>query len=172
MRRPTAIVLIVAGLSLALWPFLSVASLTGQVLAESPAVPGVEVSEDRHWSSALWNEHFELATRTYPASVSVDEATVALGEEFEADGYSSSDALFGNGALWKNCCGSYDAVLVKTIVNDGQVEQHFTVHDGDVQIVWGFFAATGAVLLLTGISLSRHGTTEQSLVEKDYELIG
>ncbi len=150
-----------AGLLIVVYPIWSVASLTGEVLTEAPAIDGIEFDEDRHRVSALWKSDFELATRAYPPGVTVDEAIEALGDDFAIDSFGTGE-WSGKGVRSKTCCGEYDAVLVKTGAGpDGRVTQSFSVFDSDVQFAFGLLAVIGLGLMFVGVSAVTASTTRR-----------
>lgn len=79
IARSAGTLLCVLGLLLALFPFISVWRLSGEVLDELPSIPGSATTDDRNRLGAIFDDDFTLATRTY-ADVTVDQVREALAD--------------------------------------------------------------------------------------------
>lgn len=157
-RRTLGVVALVGGIIIALVPGFSVWRAGGQMLSELPTLQGVETIDERVGWTALLDDDFVLARRTYLGS---DERTVtdALGTA----GFSHV------GVLSKECCGAYDAAWA-TIgeAADGSAVVVLTAADDDWRTIFPLWALAGTaaasfglVLLLRGRSPSARATTDR-----------
>lgn len=139
------LVLLGLGLLIALFPFISVWRVSGQVLDELPEISGSESTDQRHRFGAMFDGDFVLATRTY-RQTTVDVVRDALAR----DGFEPG-SMAGRRGLTRPCCGDYDAVWVDVQDRDpGSVVAVLTVADGDVQVSCPIFALFGIALAFAG----------------------
>ena len=156
-RRWVGAVVVGLGLIVALLPFVSAWRLGGEALAQLPEVPGHAASSESRGVGALFDDDFVVATRTYPG---VDADTVRAA--FTAAGFGSTSVA---GARWlaAECCGDYDAVLVRLEERGGSAVAIMTAADRDVQTVWPLLTAFGLIWVLGGATLAtRSGRTTVS----------
>lgn len=139
------LVLLGLGLLIALFPFISVWRVSGQVLDELPEISGSESTDQRHRFRAMFDDDFVLATRTY-RDTTVDSVLDALAR----DGF-KTQGIAGRRWLTRPCCGEYDAVGVDVQETDRvSVVAILTVADSDFQVSWPFFAFFGIALASAG----------------------
>ena len=144
------------GLFIALFPFISVWRVSGQVLYELPEISELESTDDRNRLGAMFDGDFVLATRTY-RDAALD---VVLGA-YVSDGWVGSRSRFS-----KQCCSEYDEVWVEVQESDsGSVVVVLTAADADVQGIWPFFALFGIGLAFAGRSVAGSARRSESLSE-------
>ena len=140
------------GVLIALFPFISVWRVSGQVLEELPQVLESETTDQRNRFGAMFDDDFVLATRTYRDTT----ADVVL-DALRSDGFESA---FLRDRRWsaKACCGDYDAVFVDVQERDsGSAVAVLTVADSDVQVAWPIFASLGIPMAIAGSVLASVG---------------
>ena len=110
---------------------------------------GVEHSDERVGWSALFDDEFVLARRTFDG---VDDRTVS--EALAANGFES----LGIVRYSKECCSGYDAVWadVQTPGRD-RVVVDLTAADSDWQLAWPLFSGLGSLVALVGAGSLRTG---------------
>ncbi|MCP3855735.1 MAG: hypothetical protein GY698_13515 [Actinomycetia bacterium] len=138
--------LFVVGCTLALWPFVIVWWLSGQVLDELPVVPGAVIVSEEPNRLGLFDEDFELATVTYRGTTL--EAVRAVLRDSGFHSYSRGASI----AMAREWSGSeYDGVTVDLSSSDsGEVVAQLSVVDTDIQAAWPFTAMFGALLVVLG----------------------
>ncbi len=137
------------GVLIALYPFLSVWRVSGQVLDELPLIEEtVTVDQTNRFGTAVFDGDFLLATRVYEERSVEDVERALAGKGFERTG-------FGEDLWWvKECCGEYDAVMVRVTAEEpGGTLANVTVFDSDIQASWFFFLFFGSIPLLPGLLL-------------------
>ena len=143
------------GVLIALFPFISVWRLSGQVLEELPQVLESETTDQRHRFGAMFDDDFVLATRTYR-----DTTADVVPNALRSDGF---EPAFLGDRRWsaKACCGDYDAVFVDVQERDpGSVIAVLTVADSDFQVSWPIFALLGVVLASVASRKMRQSQSE------------
>ena len=148
--------LAVAGVCIALFPFVSVWQVAAQVLDELPHLPGVESSDTSHEIGALVNDEFVLATRTYPETTREELHDALIGSGFDVT------SINGTRHYVEECCGEYDAVLVT--VNERNLDDVIVVSataaDQDIQSAAPLFGLFGLAVFLAGITIAVHGRSQ------------
>ena len=139
--------MILVGVGISVYPFVSVWRLQQQVLDEVPlpngTAPIIEGKPDR----VLFDDDFVLAFRGVGASV-VDVERTLLDAGFEA----TSIELEGSPTFARECCGSYDAVLVSVFEGrDGVTGLRYSVTDSDIVATWYFITGFGLLIALAGV---------------------
>lgn len=137
------------GFLVALSPFISTARIADVILDELPeTVSGSSTDEQDRFGTAIFDEDFTLATRTFDTAT-VEEVEQALA----AAGYQRISS--GEDLVWsRECCGSWDAARVRVIEDDAQrAVAVMTVFDSDIQISWPFLSVLGLVPGLAGLIL-------------------
>lgn len=146
----SSIALIVVGLAIAVYPFVSVSRLQQQVLDEVPLPDGAAVIIEGKPDGAIRDNEFVLAFRGVDASVDEVERTL-LASGFQSGG----PELEGRSTFTTPCCGSYDAVMVSVFEGrDGITGLRYSVADHDITSTWIFVNGLGGVLVLGGLLLA------------------
>jgi len=160
MGRLVASGLFVLGAFLALFPFVSAARLSNEVVSMAPATEQL-VSTDTS-ALAIFDDDFLLGTATYS-----DLSTTDVANLFIAAGF--TDRFFNqeSGSWIANpCCGQYDAALARfSETSDGDVLVEFSAVDSDVVFSWPFFAVPGVfIAAMTGVALVALSSRERDTV--------
>lgn len=136
---------LLVGVVIALGPFISVWRAGGQMLGELPEVEGAVYSDERVGWSAMFDDEFVLARRTFTG---VEDRIVA--EALVADRFEPMGAV----GFSKECCGGYDAVWVD-VQNRGvdRVVVELTAADSDWQLAWPLFSGLGFLVALVGLGI-------------------
>ncbi len=157
-------VLCILGATIALFPFLSVWRVSGQVLDELPEIaefpvtemPDTEIKDDRNRLGAIFDDDFVLASRTYRTATpdTIRDALISSG--FEVHGIGQGQWLV------KPCCGEYDGVLVQIEPGgDQSAVALLSAVDSDIQSSWPIFIVLGLLLLIPGwLLVSRIAASE------------
>lgn len=133
------------GLLVALSPFISVWRVGGQMLNELPVLDGTDHRDERVGLSAMFDDDFILARRTFS---NADERTVA--GTLAAAGFEP----MGTVGFSKRCCGDYDAVVADVQgTDDGRTVVELTASDSDWQLAWPLFSGFGAFVALIGVGI-------------------
>lgn len=160
VRASIGAAVFVVGLLIALGPFISVWRVGGQALGELPDLEGVDHSDQRVGPSAMFDDEFVVARRTYSR---VDRHVV-------------SGALVASGfdGLSKACCGHYDGILadVQSLGADGVLVE-LTAADSDWQSTWPLFSGFGSLVGVVGLGVLLTGrSTETSADSSSPHYIG
>ncbi len=147
--RLFSLFLIGIGFMIGIYPMISVARLSDQVLGELPDVSGIETVDTHHRLTSLVDDDFIVSERRYEG-MSGD----ALLEAFGEDGFERTTAL-GLRWMYRECCGAYDAMLVGIQEVDGSAVALVTMTDDDVQAIWLPLLVVGLLLIGSGIALNR-----------------
>ena len=107
--RIAGVVMALVGLFVMVAPFISVERVGTQMLAELPAVNGAGIVDERVGWSAMFDDDFVVARRTYSG---VSEQVVV--DALRQDGF---DTVRIDG-FGRACCGDYDAVWVAISTSD------------------------------------------------------
>lgn len=130
------------GIAIAIYPFASVGLVSFTALNQLPETY-VPASDDHRF--AMFDDEFIVATRTY-----------------EFDDQSSYQAILSEWGFtrfdsrWraKECCGAWDAVLVRTtVLPDGRLRADLTMYDTDVQSTWWAITLLGLMTVAGGRTL-------------------
>lgn len=137
------------GVLVALFPFISTARVSSVILSELPdTVSGSSADDEDQYGSAIFDEDFVLATRTYETATTeeVEQALVAAGYQRVGS---------GDDVVWsKDCCGEWDAARVTVTENNGgRTVATMSVYDTDIQISWPFISAVGLIPGFAGLIL-------------------
>lgn len=146
--RLFSLFLIGLGFMIGLYPVISVARLSGQVLGELPDVVGIETVDTQHRFSSLSDDDFIVAERRYEG-INGDTLVGALGD----DGFEQTTAL-GRSWMYRECCGAYDAMLVGIQEVDGSAVALVTVADSDVHALWLPQLVVGLLLIVSGLAIN------------------
>ena len=134
------------GLLVMATPFISVGRAGTQVLAELPEVDGAGFIDERVGWSAMFDDDFVVARRTYSG---VTEQVVV--DALRKDGFDTA----GIDGLSRTCCGDYDAVWVSiSAPESGTVVAELRPADADWQSAWPFVTLIGLTLSTAGIVLT------------------
>ncbi len=146
VKRLLAWALIVVGLLIAAFPFISVAQVQREVLEEVPLPAETLVLSQNTFAGALFDSDFVLASRVVSAPIEDVEA-VLLDSGFGVSGREFT----GNRFFSRECCGNYDAVLVSLLAtDDGATAIDYTVFDDGVVYVWWFISGLGILVAAGG----------------------
>lgn len=149
-RLPQVVGLVLVGLGLivALYPFVSIWRAGDQALAQLPEITDREYSDQHHRLGALSDIEMVLVRRTY-ADTTVDQAVTWLQEA----GYGSNRSSFRQ---WysKECCGAWDAVVVRPVQKGQDVELAITMFDQGIQSSWPLTVPVGLGLVGLGVVLT------------------
>lgn len=130
------------GVVVAAGPFISVARVGTEMLAELPEVDGAVIDDSRVGWSAMFNDDFVVARRTY-----LGTSPQAVGDAYRSGGLEND----GVDKFSTACCGDYDAVqIVISRSESGAVTAELAPADSDWQASWPLFAIVGLVLVAAG----------------------
>jgi hypothetical protein len=145
LRPLVGATVLLVGLLVALSPFISVWRAGGQMLGEIPDLEGIDHRDERTGPSAMFDDDFILARRTF---IDVDDQAVA--EALVADGFEP----LGMVDYSKECCGAYDAVWADVLVSDAEgTVVELTAADSDWQLAWPLYSGAGSLVALIGIGV-------------------
>lgn len=149
IRVASSIALIVVGVAIAAYPFLSVSRLQQQVLDEVPLPDGVAIVIEGKPDDAIRHSDFVLAFRGISSSVEEAEHTL------RAAGFQSGGPeLEGRSTFTTPCCGAYGDVVVSVFEGrDGITGLRYSVTDQDITATWIFINGFGGLLALGGLGL-------------------
>lgn len=145
VRPAIGAAVVLVGLLIALSPFISVWRVGGQMLGELPEIDGIDHRDERIGWSAMFDDNFVLARRTFS---DVDDQTAA--QALVASGFEAMGVI----GFSKECCGGYDAVWadVQPSSADRTVVE-LTAADSDWQLVWPLFSGFGPLMASVGIGI-------------------
>lgn len=158
-------VLAIAGLVISLYPFVSIWQAGGRALGQLPEIDGRGFSDERNGLGALFDEDMTVARRTY-SDISPDRVVERLAES----GFQSNRGMDHHWYV-KECCGSWDAVVVRAEPVDtgagtgSGTELIISMQDQDIQSSWPVlvlfglpFVAAGSALVSVNRRRSKPGT--------------
>ncbi len=157
MKKVAAWIVVFVGLAIAASPFISVARLQREVLAEVPLPAEATVVSEELFAGALFDGDFLLASRVVSAPADNVEA-VLTDAGFEPNGR----AFTGDRSFSRACCGAYDAVMVSVGATDSATSTLvYTVADSDVVYTWVWFTALGVLVVAGGLNALRSAKPPQ-----------
>lgn len=157
LRQLLSRALILLGLFILAYPFVSVARVQRQVLEEVPLPDNATVIAEDFTYGALFDSEFALASRDVNAPIE-DVEQALLDNGFQVSGR----VFTGNQFFSRECCGSYDAVVVSLLEADGDATRiQYTVSDHDLSLSWWFISGLGILVAVAGCKMSLQGASKR-----------
>jgi hypothetical protein len=140
------IVVMLLGVVIAAGPFISVSRVGAEMLAELPKVDGAVVDDQRVGWSAMFNDDFVAARRTYSGT-----SPQAAEDAYRSGGLEHN----GVGRFSRACCGDYDGVRVVISQSEsGAVTAELAPADSDWQAAWPLFTIPGLLAMAVGVAIT------------------